>query len=678
MDATLHNVQKYINRPLRLPAVGKLSSAPGPWVAGLVRRVGSLLLLLLLLSGSATVAWAQTNRFVARDDVNQVPRNTTAKSGNVILNDDNPDNLPVRRVTDPTQGTLALNLDGSYTYTPKAGYTGLDSFTYQICPPVGTVNCSAATVTLNIYNPDSVCTLGKGRNLLQNPSFTQGRTGFTTTYTYIRAPGNSPVDSTLHAERTYAITDNARDYHYNFVGTGRTGAGDKFMIVNGAAALQSVYAQRVTVLPNRYYSFSVHAVSLNSQSPAQLGLVVDGKSTSVVTTLPTTPAEYVQFSDLYFSGPSPTGGPFEITVEIRDVNKDATGNDFGIDDLYFGSCSAFLLADTKTTGPVPNTAGQPTAILPLSATISKSGSTGLQVASFTIQSLPTAGTLSYNGVTVGQVIPVSSLGSLNSNSLTYTPAGGCAGASLTFTYTATDSDGNGSNNIATYTIPVVPASPPRIRARGGTAFCPGERVRLSTDPQPGYLFTWYNGPTIVNGAGAVLNDTVFFATATGDYTVKSELAACSSNILTLTLRPPLIPGAIGADQSVCLGATPAPLTSLAEASGGQTPYAYQWEWSLDNINWTIIPNATGIDYAPGPVTAPTYYRRRASLANSSCPSAASNAVMVTITPALRPGAIGADQTICTDTAPAPITSLTGASGGSGGSYAYRILLANFV
>ena len=34
-------------------------------------------------------------------------------------------------VTGPAHGTLTLNADGSFTYTPTAGYTGTDSFTYK-------------------------------------------------------------------------------------------------------------------------------------------------------------------------------------------------------------------------------------------------------------------------------------------------------------------------------------------------------------------------------------------------------------------------------------------------------------------------------------------------------------------------------------------------------------------
>jgi gliding motility-associated-like protein len=236
-------------------------------------------------------------------------------------------------------------------------------------------------------------------------------------------------------------------------------------------------------------------------------------------------------------------------------------------------------------------------------------------------------------VTLGQVIPVSSPGSLSSGGLlAYNPLGSCVSA--TFSYTATDNAGNGSSNTATYTIPLTEAVRAVIRAPAGP-FCAGARVRLSAGAQPaGYVYTWYRGSTVANGVGNVLNDTIFIATTSGAYTVKVASATCAntSPAVALTILPAVMAGTIGTAQTVCVGSVPAALTSLAEASGGTGTYSYQWESSPDNVTWTAISAATAATYVPGPLATTTYFRRQ--VLSGSCAPAYSVAVQLLVLPPL--------------------------------------------
>ncbi len=52
----------------------------------------------------------------------------------VLGNDDDPDNDPLTAslVTTSSHGTVNLQADGGFTYTPDAGYSGSDSFTYRV------------------------------------------------------------------------------------------------------------------------------------------------------------------------------------------------------------------------------------------------------------------------------------------------------------------------------------------------------------------------------------------------------------------------------------------------------------------------------------------------------------------------------------------------------------------
>ena len=56
--------------------------------------------------------------------------------------------------TDPTHGTVVVNIDGSFTYTPTADYNGADSFTYTITDADG--DTSTATVNLTVNPVDDV------------------------------------------------------------------------------------------------------------------------------------------------------------------------------------------------------------------------------------------------------------------------------------------------------------------------------------------------------------------------------------------------------------------------------------------------------------------------------------------------------------------------------------------
>jgi hypothetical protein len=68
----------------------------------------------------------------------------------VLANDTDADQdtLTASLASNPSNGTLVLNADGSFTYTPNAGFSGSDSFTYRAND--GQDNSNVATVTLNV------------------------------------------------------------------------------------------------------------------------------------------------------------------------------------------------------------------------------------------------------------------------------------------------------------------------------------------------------------------------------------------------------------------------------------------------------------------------------------------------------------------------------------------------
>ena len=141
----------------------------------------------------------------------------TPVSGNAATNDLGvPANSTYTKATDPAHGTVTMNADGTYTYTPAAGYSGLDSFTYQVCPPSpNQTHCSTATVSINVLaavNDQAVTTVDTpvSGNVATNDGTVPPGATFSKaadpahgtvvvnadgTYTYTPSPGYSGADS---------------------------------------------------------------------------------------------------------------------------------------------------------------------------------------------------------------------------------------------------------------------------------------------------------------------------------------------------------------------------------------------------------------------------------------------------------------------------------------------------
>src|SRR5207248_10823934 len=81
--------------------------------------------------------------------VQDIPLAINAAAG-VLANDTDVDGDPLTAalVTSVAHGSLTLNADGSFTYSPVAGYSGPDSFTYRAND--GTADSNTATVSLTV------------------------------------------------------------------------------------------------------------------------------------------------------------------------------------------------------------------------------------------------------------------------------------------------------------------------------------------------------------------------------------------------------------------------------------------------------------------------------------------------------------------------------------------------
>jgi hypothetical protein len=110
--------------------------------------------------GGITGGWSLTiitATPVANDDGYSTPFNTalTVAAPGVLANDTDPSSLPLTTAlaTNPTHGTLSLNANGGFTYTPTTGFSGTDSFTYRANNGVGNSNLATVTIAVGVPLP---------------------------------------------------------------------------------------------------------------------------------------------------------------------------------------------------------------------------------------------------------------------------------------------------------------------------------------------------------------------------------------------------------------------------------------------------------------------------------------------------------------------------------------------
>ncbi|WP_299581035.1 PKD-like domain-containing protein [uncultured Sunxiuqinia sp.] len=183
-------------------------------------------------------------------------------------------------------------------------------------------------------------------NLVVNGDFEAGNTGFTTGYGYA-VDGAGQTE--LWEEGLYAVGTNANNYHSNFYGKDHTSGSSNFMIINGSTTtpVKTIWEQTVTVTPNTNYYFSAWGMNLNPSSPARLRFEVNGIQVGTIADLniapkPTSDAQVNQNNWVrFYSQPLWNSGTnTKAVIRIINLNTEPSGNDFGIDDISFGTLDA--------------------------------------------------------------------------------------------------------------------------------------------------------------------------------------------------------------------------------------------------------------------------------------------------------------------------------------------------
>src|SRR6266516_3017565 len=156
----------------------------------------------------------------AADDTYSTAEDTvlTVAAPGVLGNDTDLDGTTLSAVvvTGPAHGTLTLNEDGSFTYTPDANYNGPDSFTYRASDGTTASNPATVTITVSAVN-DTPAAADDAYTTAEDTTLTVAAPGVlgndtdpdSTIVTAALASGPGHGSLTLHADGSFTYTPSA-------------------------------------------------------------------------------------------------------------------------------------------------------------------------------------------------------------------------------------------------------------------------------------------------------------------------------------------------------------------------------------------------------------------------------------------------------------------------------------
>ncbi len=246
--------------------------------------------------------------------------------------------------------TLTPNVPG-VTYLWNTGGTRNQFTTDSLFVDIASTYYVTVTSPGNCVATDTAIV---SEELVSNGNFELGNTGFITEYGYATGANS------LIPEGLYSVGTNAQSFHPNFWGNDHTTGSGQYMIVNGAPTntgntFTVIWQQpTITVRANTNYYFAAWARSLNNVAPfAKLQFRVNGQQVGTIDSLVSQPnaGPYVwsRFYGTWNSGSSTTA-----VVSITDLEQNRNGNDFGLDDISFGTLAAvpFTVAATNSVGGI--------------------------------------------------------------------------------------------------------------------------------------------------------------------------------------------------------------------------------------------------------------------------------------------------------------------------------------
>lgn len=214
-------------------------------------------------------------------------------------------------------------------------------------PTIQFINDSTATIS-----PSATTTYtlsgGGDTNLIYNHSFQLGNTGFFSNYTLV-----NQITNPVGQQGIAGVSSNPNFFFNPFASCADQDGNSAMLVVDGATApvpISILWEQAVPVQPNTDYTFSFWATSVVSVNPAQLQSRINNVLVNT-TVLGSSVCNWQQITMTWNSGASDIA-----VINLRDLNIQANGNDFAIDNLFFsetnGDCSNSITITVENSIPI--------------------------------------------------------------------------------------------------------------------------------------------------------------------------------------------------------------------------------------------------------------------------------------------------------------------------------------
>ena len=226
--------------------------------------------------------------------------------------------------------------------------------------------------------------------------------------------------------------------------------------------------------------------------------------------------------------------------------------------------------------------------------------------------------------------------------------------------------------------PAVFSSTTTITVAGGTGnsnagidqfLCNQTSTQLNAAaPSSGSSGTWTQ---VAGTAVTITNKNLYNTTVTGltvgtvkfVWSLSNGVCAASNDTVSVTNYAALTNTINGTSQIVCAGQSVSIIGQ--NPTGGNGLYSYQWQQSIDSINWVNITGETSANITYNP-TGNSYVRR---VVTSTPCSLESNAAKITVQPSVSNNTITKDTIICVGNS---VNTLLGSTpNGGNGSYTYQ-------